>query len=95
MYKFANRKFNSREEIHTELLNFVKNNPHGYIVENNIDNTWIYSLFEFHPFAGIKLLNMKYLMIKIHPIYNMKCFFVVYNDGTCDDISYIKCIYCN
>jgi len=92
-YKLANKYFNTKSEIHTEISNFILNHNPGYIIKNNNNNNWIYELFKTHPNAKTKLLNMKYLKVDIHPQYRIKCIFIIYKDNSVDDISFRRCIY--
>lgn len=91
-YMYGDKGFTSQKQIHESMRNYLDNHKQKDIIDFSND-LWIYKLFENHPNASEKLNNMKHIMIGLDPYYKNKCFYVVYNNDTKNDISFKKCIY--
>ena len=77
----------------TRAKQFIGDIIHSYNVGDIVDNEYMLELVEYHPTKDIKLENLEWLKIKIHPYYKKPAlYFKNKNDTEDDDLSWILCI---
>jgi hypothetical protein len=81
--------FGSKKQLGEFVSTWLRHSYDGYKI-NMENDPWILDLLQMHPFASTKLIGMVGLHVRYRePWY---CFVIDKNDGSTEEISYIKCM---
>ena len=88
LFKLGVKHFPSKKAAKVFVSNFLKSYPHKQPLTDK-ELAWVFPLFQRHPRAMSKLFNLNHVYVD----QNGSCasFVLEYENGTVDDISYIKC----
>ena len=88
-YFLGDYVFKTKKSMLVFVAAWVQSKPHGYVL-TSLDMEWVNSLLKMHPRYDEKCKGMTGIMIK--SVFKHNCFFIIKDDGSMEDISYIKCV---
>eukprot|EP00735_Rhodelphis_limneticus_P008862 TRINITY_DN2333_c0_g1::TRINITY_DN2333_c0_g1_i2::g.20893::m.20893 TRINITY_DN2333_c0_g1::TRINITY_DN2333_c0_g1_i2::g.20893 ORF type:complete len:289 (-),score=121.72,DUF3223/PF11523.3/7e+03,DUF3223/PF11523.3/2.6e-17,La/PF05383.12/0.0005,Neocarzinostat/PF00960.13/0.21 TRINITY_DN2333_c0_g1_i2:58-924(-) len=89
----AGREF-TKEEVITKVKAIFRANPEGDVAIEGKEHDFLLDLLKYHTKSEEKLKDLKQVILAdnaAHKENGSRCFYVVRNDGTREDFSYIKC----
>lgn len=88
----GDRKFNQLRELKAYCQSILRSYEDGQRLKDE-DAVKIRELLAYHPKGEAKVKGCIGFRVGRHPTFNVRCFFVVRNDGSPDeDFSYIRCV---
>ncbi len=88
-YKLGDLGFNTKSEMKKYISQWLKLTYPSYVIDTD-DEEWVMCLLSQHPSWSKKSKDMKW--IEIGYTFGNNHFNIRYQDGSTDDISYLKCL---
>lgn len=88
----GDRKFRNARELKAYCQSILRSYEDGQLLKEE-DSVKIRELLAYHPKGEAKVKGCVGFRVGRHPTFNVRCLFVVRNDGSPDeDFSYIRCV---